>query len=158
MASIGINPISKTSLGTFQGSVVVNSTSEPIVAVCNEHNTVDTMSYSGIVNPESVVFLPNITRNYAGWNTPFVIQNLDSAVATVTVEFYNSSGTKVKTISDQNIPAGSSLSFNPAGMTNLGGSFKGSVIAICTNVKPIGAIVNEQNITGQNMAYTGFMD
>ncbi len=153
-ASVGINP-SYLPVSSFQGSVVAESSVQPIVAVCNEHSKTDSMAYSGIGTGNNKSYLPNINRAYFGWNTPFVVQNLDTASAIITVDFFNQKGIKVKSIHGVTIPKGASKGFNPATYKKLG-KFKGSVIVNCTNGKNITSIVNEQHISGQAMSYNGF--
>ncbi len=153
-ASVGINPASLP-LGTFQGSVVASSSGQPIVAVCNEHSLTDSMAYSGIEDGTTKNYLPNITRKYFGWTTPFVVQNLDTTAAKITIRFYNSSGKVIKTLSGISLPINSSKGINPANYPELGSSFQGSVV-VESNGKKISTVVNEQASNGQAMSYNGF--
>ena len=75
-----------------QFSVVVRSFGSTIVGVVNEHqgtgDRAEALSYNGFTSGAKTVFLPNITRRFFGlFVTPFVIQNLGTATASVAATF-----------------------------------------------------------------------
>ncbi len=75
-----------------QFSVVVRSFGSSIVGVVNEHqgtgDRAEALSYNGFNAGAKTVYLPNIVRKFFGlFDTPFIIQNLGSAVASVTATF-----------------------------------------------------------------------
>src|SRR6266581_4252811 len=66
-----------------QFSVVVQSFGSKIVGVVNEHqgtgDRAEALSYDGFNSGAKIVYLPNITRKFFGlFNTPFIIQNVDT--------------------------------------------------------------------------------
>ncbi len=152
-SSWSINPSNYTSLSNFQGSVVVSS-SQDVVAIVNEHSQTDSMAYSGVAGGSSQVYLPNITKKYFGWSTPFIIQNTAASVATVTVSYYRSDGSLEKSIPNKTIAVGGSLFVNPDRDTSIPSSFKGSVVV--TSSANVAAIANEHKTDGQAMSYNGF--
>ena len=83
-----------------QFSVVVKSFGATIVGVVNEHQNVvdpvraEALSYDGFTTGAKTVYLPNITRKFFGlFDTPFIIQNLGTATASVTSSFKSFDGT-----------------------------------------------------------------
>ncbi len=153
-SSYGLNPTHISALGSkFQGSAVLTSSSEKIVAVCNEHSKTEAMAYSGVYSGKSTNYLPNITKNYLGWITPFIIQNMDTAQASVNINYYNLNGKLYYSIKGRKINPGSSLGINPSVLLPVTKPFKGSVVVTSTNGKKIVTIVNEQHKSGQAMAY-----
>ncbi len=159
-ASVGINPAIYSSLGAFfQGSVIIEAgAGQEIVAICNEHSQDDSMAYSGLNSGSTANYLPNITKNYFGWTTPFVVQNLDSTTAVVMIKFYDTTGNLSKIISNEKILPGSSKGYNPDSLSGLGSCFKGSVVVESLNEKNITTIVNEQELDKQAMSYNCFPD
>jgi hypothetical protein len=84
-----------------QFSVVVRSFGSTIVGVVNEHqgtgDRAEALSYNGFTSGAKTVYLPNVTRRFFGlFFTPFVIQNLGTATASVAATFRPfDSGTQV---------------------------------------------------------------
>jgi hypothetical protein len=74
-----------------QFSVVVKSFGSPIVGVVNEvqgaGSRFEAMAYNGFTAGATTVNLPNITRRFFGYNTPFIIQNLGTSAVTATATF-----------------------------------------------------------------------
>jgi hypothetical protein len=84
-----------------QFSVVVQSFGSKIVGVVNEHqgtgDRAEALSYDGFTSGAKTVYLPNITRKFFGlFNTPFIIQNVDTAQAFVQASFKSFDGTITK--------------------------------------------------------------
>lgn len=138
----------------WQGSAVVESTNGKNVAVIV--NTSDGLgqlsSYNGFTSAQSTKFinLPGIYNNYYGWNTAFLVQNIDaSASAPITIQ-YLSGGAVVKTVTDTLAPGQAKLHYQPnAGLPS---GFNGSV-KITSSGGNIVAMVNEANPT--NFAQSG---
>src|SRR6202022_1297240 len=80
-----------------QFSVVVRAYGSTVVSVVNEHqgsgDRAEAMSYDGFSGGTMSVFLPNITRRFFGYVTPFIIQNLGTATTTATAQFQERGGT-----------------------------------------------------------------
>jgi hypothetical protein len=75
-----------------QFSVVVRGFGSTIVGVVNEHqgtgDRAEALSYNGFNAGAKTVYLPNIVRKFFGlFDTPFIIQNLGTGVASVTATF-----------------------------------------------------------------------
>jgi hypothetical protein len=84
-----------------QFSVVVQSFGSKIVGVVNEHQgtgaRAEALSYDGFTSGAKTVYLPNITRKFFGlFNTPFIIQNVDTSQAFVQASFKSFDGTITK--------------------------------------------------------------
>jgi hypothetical protein len=84
-----------------QFSVVVQSFGSQITGVVNEHQGLDdraeALSYDGFTSGAKTVYLPNITRKFFGlFNTPFIIQNVDTSQAFVQATFKSFDGTITK--------------------------------------------------------------
>lgn len=95
-------------------------------------------------------------------NTAFQVLNLNSTEdASISISFYDTSGTVVYTLNDT-ISAGSSKTYIQANMgTELGGSFNGS--AVVSSNQQVAAIVNQSTsnvdaTVGYNASYTGFSE
>ena len=84
-----------------QFSVVVRSFMTDAVAVVNEHagsgSQAESASYVGTSAGSTSVFLPNITRRFFGFFTPFIIQNLGTVTTTATASFVSFDGTRTAT-------------------------------------------------------------
>lgn len=76
-------------------SVVVSGT-RPLAAIVNELATGREMAYNALQPGTQKVFMPNVTKEYYTFSTPFYIQNSGDVDATVTLEFYDfNTGTRV---------------------------------------------------------------
>lgn len=155
-SSVCINPANESTLGSsWKGSVVVYA-DQTVASIVNEHSSKTSMAYEGIdpANAGTKAYLPNITRDYYGWMTPFIVQNLDSVDATINIKYYRK-GEVIPTLEENvtGVSPGSSTSVNPSGKTSLG-TFQGSVVVESTG--KVGAVVNEHYGTSQAMSYNGF--
>lgn len=81
------------------------------------------------------------------WQTGFQVQNLSTARAWVTIQFYNAQGQIVATIPNDPIPGQSSKTYFP--IPSIPAGFQGS--AVITADQQVAAILN---ITGNNFAYS----
>ncbi len=149
-----INPAGLSGLGTFQGSVIIGA-DNVVVAIVNEHSETDSMAYSGISIGKTNYFLPNITRNYFGWTTPFAIQNMTAGNITVQVNFFRKGNPiPIIVLTYPVIPGNSNITLNPDNLNILGSTFQGSVIVV-SNAN-VSVICNEHTDNGQAMSYNGF--
>jgi hypothetical protein len=101
-----------------QFSVVVRSFGSQVVGVVNEHAgtgaRAEALSYNGFNAGAKTVFLPNITRRFFGlFVTPFIIQNLGTATASVTATFRTFDGTGGLVIIPRTIEPGRSKPIDP---------------------------------------------
>lgn len=109
-----------------QFSVVVTSTTAPIVSVVNEHAGVganaQAMSYVGASSGATKVYLPYVAKGLAasaagaahdGWLTTFVVQNVGASVANVTMQFLALDGIRTATLT-RSIATGRAQAIDPA--------------------------------------------
>lgn len=146
----------------FIGSVVVSS-SQPIVAIGNEiveyGATSGNSSYSGVSAPGDVVYAPLVMRNYGGsqWSTQLAVQNAGAASTTVTIEYYDSTGSPVSGATENQAIAGNgSAVFSQWDNAGLSDGFIGSAkISAASASDTIAVVVNE--IAGTRLVtYNGF--
>lgn len=144
--------------GDSQYAAIVRPASGQVAAVVRQASGSTAMAYAGASTGAATVFLPNITRALGGpngWQTPFIVQNLDAAPATVTVSFYRfSDGLLAHEIQGLSIAAGRSASVLPWAITGLrDGEQYGVVVRGAVGAK-LYAVVNE-HAGLQAMSYEG---
>jgi hypothetical protein len=111
--------------GDSQFSVVVRSFGAPIVGIVNEHlpgtpppnppgfSLAQAMAYDGFTSGATSVFLPNITRRFNGFHTPFIVQNLGNRQATIQANFVSFDGSAPRVDAFRTIEAGRSAFVEP---------------------------------------------
>ena len=129
-----------------QFAVVVNAWQAPVVAVVNEHagigDRAEAASYVGASSGATSVFLPNITKRFFGYVTPFIIQNLGTSTTVATASFTSFDGTRTATL-QRTIPPGRSQFVNPNVEPFL---VDGTQYAVTvTSAQPVSVVVNTQN-------------
>ncbi|MDQ3097203.1 MAG: carboxypeptidase-like regulatory domain-containing protein [Chloroflexota bacterium] len=129
-----------------QFSVVVRSFMTDAVAVVNEHQgsgpRAESASYVGASSGATSVFLPNITRRFFGYVTPFIIQNLGTVTTTATASFVSFDGTKTATTT-RTIGPGRSQFVDPNSQAGL---VDGTQYAVTvTASQPLSVVVNTHN-------------
>ncbi len=133
-----------------QFAVTVKSVGSPVVSVVNEHNAVGTdrteaMSYDGFTTGAQSVYLPNITRRFFGYVTPFIIQNLGTDFTTATIKFVPFDGSGAPNVtSTRDIAPGRSKDVNPNTEPGLIDGRRYAV-TVTSPVQPIGVVVNTHN-------------
>jgi hypothetical protein len=163
-ASLVDNPNADADLpDDTQFSVVVKSYGAPIVAVVNQLQssgaTQQALSYSGFTQGDPVVYLPNVTRRFFGYDVPFIVQDLGTATATVSARFISFDGKSTYTRSFVVAPGRSAVvdpDFEPAfnGSPNSGlvdGTQYGVTL---TATQPIAVVVNAHNEAGAPVAFS----
>src|SRR5581483_2325221 len=133
--------------GDSQFAVVVRSYGSTVVSVVNEHqgsgDEAEAMSYVGAAAGATSVFLPNITRRFFGFDTPFVIQNLGAVATTATARFVSFDGTAPTVTSIRTIDAGRSQFIDPNVEPGL---VDGTQYAVTvTASQPLAVVVNTQD-------------
>ena len=126
-----------------QFSVVVRSFMTDVVAVVNEHagsgGQAESASYVGASTGANSVFLPNITRRFFGFFTPFIIQNLGSVTTTATASFVSFDGTRTA-MATRTIGPGRSQFIDPNFEPGL---VDGTQYAVTVSaVQPLSVVVN----------------
>lgn len=151
-----LNPDPNLTAGLY--SVVISS-DEPVAAVVSEEATNRQMGYTGLEAGGEKVYLPNITKNYYTFNTPFYIQNSGTGTTSVTIEFfYFNTGQKVTSATKLiSLAPNVSYEYDPALIPNgeLPTNMQYSVVATAAAG---GSIVGAVNQISSNtyLAYTGF--
>jgi hypothetical protein len=130
-----------------QFSVVVQSFGSTVVSVVNEHigsgERSEAMSYDGVSTGATSVFLPNITRRFFGFDTPFIIQNLGTAQTTATARFVSFDGTAPAVSAIRTIDPGRSQFIDPNYEPGLVDGHQYAVTV--TAAQPITVVVNTQD-------------
>ena len=130
-----------------QFSVVINSTSAPVVAVVNEHQggpgiTAEALSYSGIGTGSTKVSLPLVSKLVGGWLTTMIIQNVGVNPTTVTAAFTRIDAAGSATITRTVLP-GRSQFIDPRSESSL---VDGAEYAVTlTASEPIAVVANAHN-------------
>lgn len=139
-------------------SVVVSGT-QPIAAIVNELATGREMAYNALESGTQKVFLPNITKQYYGFSTPFYIQNSGEVEATVTIDFYDfNTGVHISSATTTVVLAPSvSYEYDPLVVPNsqLPTNKQYAVVATAEEGQSIVAAVNQIG-PDTDLAYTGF--
>ncbi|MDE3194543.1 MAG: hypothetical protein KGN00_12755 [Chloroflexota bacterium] len=129
-----------------QFSVVVQSFGANVVSVINEQagkgDLSEAMSYDGYSTGSSSVFLPNVTRRFFGYDTPFIIQNLGSSVAQVQAHFVSFDGSVPEVTSQRTIQPGRSQPIDPNWEPGLVDGHQYAVTV--TGNDPLGVVINSQ--------------
>jgi len=151
-----LNPDPNLTAGLY--SVVISS-EQQIAAVVSEEAENRQMGYTGLPAGGEKVFLPNITKNYYTFNTPFYIQNSGSSTTNVTLEFYYfTTGQKVTSATKTFALAPNvSYEYDPALIPNaeLPTNKQYSVLAMASAGGSIVGAVNQ--VSSQTyLAYSGF--
>ena len=121
-----------------------------IVNQVSQNATGGAMAYAAFTAGGTVVFLPNINRNYGaeGWNTPYLIQNVGTTTANVRVE-YIQGGSVVRTVTSSEdptlsiVPGGASAQ-RPHTLSGLAdGKYSVRITSLGASPPPLVAIVNQ---------------
>ncbi len=130
-----------------QFSVVVQSFGANVVSVVNEQAGTgarsEAMSYAGYSSGSSSVFLPNITRRFFGYDTPFIIQNVGPDPVIAQAHFVSFDGSVPEVTSQRTILAGRSQPIDPNFEPGLVDGHQYAVTV--TAGGPIAAVVNSQS-------------
>ncbi len=150
------NPDPNLTAGMY--SVVISS-DEPVAAVVSEEAENRLLGYTGLPAGGEKVYLPNITKNYFTFNTPFYIQNSGNSTTTVTIEFfYFTTGQKVTSATKivqlaPNVSYEYDMALIPD--SELPTNKQYSVVATASSGGSIVAAVNQIS-ANTNLAYAGF--
>jgi len=111
--------------------------------------------------PTTSVYLPNITRTLggpAGWQTPFIVQNVGTAATTLEVSFYRfSDGSLVVCRKITGLAPGTSFADVPNNDTDLPGDAQFSVVARSFGAQVV-SVVNQHQGVGERaeaLSYVG---
>ena len=133
--------------GDTQFAVVVRSFGSSVVAIVNQHAgsgaRAEALAYVGTTQGATSVFLPNITRRFFGYVTPFIIQNLGTVTTTAVARFVSFDGTAPTVTASRTIDAGKSRFIDP---NTEPGLLDGKQYAVTvTAAQPLAVVVNTHN-------------
>ena len=163
-ASLVDNPNDDADLpGDTQFSVVARSYGAEIAALVNQvqgtGSSQEALAYTGFTQGDRVVFLPNVTRRFFGYDVPFIVQNLGTASASVTARFLSFDGSRTYTRAFTVAPGRSGVvdpDFEPAftGAPN-SGLVDGTQYAVTiTSDQPVAVVANAHNEQGSPVAFS----
>lgn len=143
----------------FSGSLVVSAPGGSLVAAAEEtfDSTPQAYAFEGASAGASTFYMPSAMCNaYSDQETTyFAIQNTSlTETASVVVEYYNTSGTLVRTTPARNIPSGGKLSVNPCA-DGTGSGYYGSAKITSTGAPIIAIGKVWSDISGLATAYVG---
>jgi len=118
-----------TPTGVFSGSLVISATQNIGAVAVDSPLDPDwegdsLMSYRGVEYGGNEINLLPIYREYQGWNSRFAAQNVKDTSASITITFYNLTGTAVYSQVD-NLPPHSAHLYDAAEIPGLGTNFYG---------------------------------
>jgi len=143
-------------LASGQYSAVI-SCDQQVAAVVNSSTNNSGASYTGVANPSTTWYAPNVYNNYYGFYTNFIIQNATSSPVTATLQVIDQNGNVVATQTASNIPA---YAFAGLDQTGLGGL--SANVNYSAKITATGNIAVQANIYGtgtyenQFYSYTPF--
>lgn len=140
-----------------QFSVVVRSFGAPVVAVVNEHQgsgaSAEALSYLGLSEGSTEVYLPYLAKDRDGWLTTVIIQNLGATSAAVSIRLAPHASGAAVTLSRSIAPGRSSV-IDPSTEPLLAAGAEYS--AVLSSDRPIGVVVNAHNDAPGVTAPMGF--
>jgi hypothetical protein len=138
-----------------QYSVVVQSFGASVVSVVNETQgsgaRFQALSYSGVSSGATTVYLPNVTRRFYGYDTPFIVQAVGSNAATVSARFKSFDGTQQLTLG-LSVQPGRSAVVDPDATLGLVDGTQYSVVL--TSDQPISVVVNAHNLNDPPVGFS----
>lgn len=149
--------------GSFDGSLIISATKKgdvgtpgKVVASAQEtlDNGVSVYSYEGAKEGSTSIFIPTAMCERNGQTSFFAIQNTGSSTANVTIDYYNTAGSLVGSLSSTSINVGAKLSTNPCQSNALVGQL-GSAVIKSTNSLPIIAMGKVASASGLLTAFSG---
>ena len=115
---------------------------------------------SGAPSGAFTVYLPNITKTLggtAGWHTPFIVQNVGTASASLSVSFYSFADGSLVAMRNATVLPGRSFVDSPRDEADLPGNSQFSVVITSVGA-PVVAVVNEHQGPGagnEALSYSG---
>jgi hypothetical protein len=124
-------------------AVLANAAGSPLVAVVNQVRADSNLnlSYTAAPSGAPTLYLPLLTKDYAGWTSSFRVQNLATDAAEVTVTYHDQAGRQIATTQDT-LPAGGSATYQPTSLAALPQGFLGTA-TITSNNRPLAAVVEQ---------------
>jgi hypothetical protein len=141
--------------GTYSAVV---SCDQPVAAVTNFSDPNSGASHSGITEPGDTWYAPGIYDNYYNYYSNIVVQNATASPIDITVEIYEPGNpTAVKTQTESNVPAYTSVSFEQEGATEMDtNQFYSAKIMGTGDIAPIVNIYGKAAYDNQLYSYNPF--
>jgi hypothetical protein len=118
--------------------------------------------YNGFSQGSSKVYVPSIFRKYGNWDSNGInIQNISATSATVSIDFYNRSGTKVGTYTfpNQFAPNGGVQAVNTKNISFLSDGYAGTAVIYSAGGQEIIAVVDQTSeAIGMGGAYNAVLE
>lgn len=133
------------SSGTYSGVV---SCDQQVAAVTNFSDSDSGASHSGVRTTGTTWYIPNVFDNYYNYYTTVIVQNATGTSQDITLDIYPpGSSSAVKTQTQSNVPAYSSVSFEQEGLAELSNN-----VAYSARVTATGDVAPIVNIYGRSTA------
>jgi hypothetical protein len=124
------------------------SGSGQIVTAAHHNSGTGGLGYLGYKAGARDLYLPLLKKNVSGWDASLTVQNVGTASASVTVRFYNASGTQVGSYGPFTVAVGNSREL----YSELPAGFDGSVWVNSTGADVV-AVVHETQSGGRAYGY-----
>lgn len=145
----------------FTGSAVVDATGKVVAAAQeNEISGRGAKAFEGLAadaGATTIYMASMMCQAFAGNTSFYAVQNVGTSAATVEIDFYNTTGTKLYTATGLSINAGSKISENPCNYTGSAPALQGvsgSAVIRSTNGQPLIAM---GKISGGGLTPTAFL-
>ncbi len=129
------------------------TSSQPLAGTVYQFNNDNVYeAYNLFSSGSTTAYVPLIMNKYWKWNTSINVQNTSNAIATVTIRYYNASGSLKKTFSEDIPPYESRSYYSPnEGLPFTIGSAK------VTSTRAVAVVVNQSRDTSPNrgLSYNG---
>ena len=139
----------------FSGSATITTPGGRVVAVAQETDDAGRGAYAfeGVASGSTTVYMASMLCNaFGGQNSFYAIQNTGASIASVTISFYNTSGTVVATMPATNVGIGGKISVNPCTQGVPAGT---SGSAVINSSQPVIAIGKVKAPNGLATAFVG---
>jgi hypothetical protein len=141
--------------GTYSGVV---SCDQPVAAIVNFSDANSGASHAGVTTPGTTWYAPAIYDNYYGYYGVIIAQNATSSPVDITAQIFSSaSGAAVYTVTQNDVPANASYSFEFDGLAELvDNEVYSAKITADGNIAPVVTIYGTGAYNEQMYSYNPF--
>ncbi len=128
----------------FVGAATITSAErQPLAAIANavKHGAGMATASDAIASGGTVLQIPLVYRDFAGWNSGIELQNLGAASTSVTITFYDEDGHEAASL-NRSVEPGTGWTVYLPDVSDLRSAFVGSAVATSLSGEPIAATVN----------------
>ncbi len=128
----------------FVGSAIITSAEgQPLAALVNavKQGAGLAIATEAFNAGGTMLQIPLVYRDFAGWNSGLQLQNLGSASTTVTVSFYHEDGREAASVT-RTVDPGVGWTIYLPDVTDLPSAFVGPAVATSLNGGPLAAMIN----------------